>query len=114
LLRAIFSVLSCNAADAGYCSDANLAALEERDVDAYIAPGRAKHAGEGEGGGARVAAMRAKIKAGEELTEAPRQLRRPSVQIGFDRVDDRSQLMLIALLGVEPVGDDHRPQQPLR
>ena len=46
-------------ADAGYCSDANLAALEERAIDAYVAPGRAKHAGEGEGGGARVAAMRA-------------------------------------------------------
>ena len=32
-------------ADAGYCSEANLAAMEERGVDAYIAPGRAKHAG---------------------------------------------------------------------
>jgi transposase len=40
-------------ADAGYCSDANLAAMEQREVDAYIAPGRAKHATEGEGGGAR-------------------------------------------------------------
>ena len=39
-------------ADAGYCSDANLAAMEEREIDPYIAPGRAKHAGEGEGGGA--------------------------------------------------------------
>jgi len=28
-------------ADAGYCSDANLAALEERGIDAYVAPGRA-------------------------------------------------------------------------
>ena len=32
-------------ADAGYCSDANLTAMEEREIDAYIAPGRAKHAG---------------------------------------------------------------------
>ena len=32
-------------ADAGYCSDANLAAMEEREIDAYIAPGRAKHPG---------------------------------------------------------------------
>jgi Transposase DDE domain len=39
-------------ADAGYCSDANLAALEERGVDAYIAPGWAKPAGAGEGSGA--------------------------------------------------------------
>src|SRR3974377_971873 len=30
-------------ADAGYCSDANLAAMEERAIDAYIAAGRAKH-----------------------------------------------------------------------
>ena len=45
-------------ADAGYCSDANLAALEKRGIDAYIAPGRAKHASAGEGGGGRIAAMR--------------------------------------------------------
>jgi transposase len=30
-------------ADAGYCSEANLAALAERDVSAYLATGRAKH-----------------------------------------------------------------------
>ena len=29
-------------ADAGYCSDANLTAMEEREIDAYIAPGPAK------------------------------------------------------------------------
>ena len=51
-------------ADAGYCSDANLAAMEDREIDADIAPGRAKRASAGEGGGARIAAMRAKIKAG--------------------------------------------------
>ena len=38
--------------------------MEQREIDAYIAPGRAKHASAGEGGGARVAAMREKIKAG--------------------------------------------------
>src|SRR3974377_1763332 len=51
-------------ADAGYCSDDNLAALEERGVDAYIAPGRAKHPTAGESGSERVVAMREKIKAG--------------------------------------------------
>ena len=30
-------------ADAGYCSEANLAALAERGVSAYLATGRAKH-----------------------------------------------------------------------
>jgi transposase len=32
-------------ADAGYCSEANLAALAEREVSAYLATGRAKHPG---------------------------------------------------------------------
>ena len=31
-------------ADNGYCSEANLAGLEARDIDGYIATGRAKHA----------------------------------------------------------------------
>jgi Transposase DDE domain len=54
--------------DAGYCSDANLAAMEERAVDAYIAAGRAKHPTDGEGGSKRVADMREKIKAGGHET----------------------------------------------
>jgi transposase len=32
-------------ADAGYCSEANLNALSDRDISAYIATGRAKHPG---------------------------------------------------------------------
>lgn len=34
-------------ADAGYCSEANLAALAEREISAYLATGRAKHAAHG-------------------------------------------------------------------
>jgi transposase len=34
-------------ADAGYCSEANLQALTERKIDAYIATGREKHHGRG-------------------------------------------------------------------
>ena len=30
-------------ADAGYCSEANLARLEQRDIDAYVATGRERH-----------------------------------------------------------------------
>jgi hypothetical protein len=30
-------------ADSGYCSEANLAALEAHGIDGYVAPGRAKH-----------------------------------------------------------------------
>ena len=51
-------------ADAGYCSDANLAALETRGIDGYIGAGSRQARRRGRGGGARVEAMREKIKAG--------------------------------------------------
>jgi transposase len=66
-------------ADAGYCSEANLEALESRSIDGYVATGRAKDAVAGMVKGeaaatplspqttdapTRVDAMRAKIKAG--------------------------------------------------
>src|SRR5580658_9476184 len=41
------------------------------------------------------------------IARVRRQLRRLLAQIGFDGVGDRRQLMLIALLRVEAVGDDH-------
>jgi transposase len=88
-------------ADAGYCSDANLAALEERDVDAYIAPGRGKHAGEGEGGGARVAAMRAKIKAGGH--NSPYRLRKQLPEPVFGQIKQARGFRQFLLRGVEKV-----------
>jgi hypothetical protein len=42
-------------ADAGYCSEANLAALEARDIDGYVAAGRARDAVAGKKGQASVA-----------------------------------------------------------
>src|SRR5271170_341510 len=66
-------------ADAGYCSEANLKALENRNIDAYVATGRARDAVAGTvtgeataaqlspepaGEPTRVEGMRAKIKAG--------------------------------------------------
>src|SRR5271168_1052308 len=88
-------------ADAGYCSDANLAALEERDVDAYIAPGRGKHAGEGEGGGARVAAMRAKIKAGGH--NSPYRLRKQLPEPVFGQIKQARGFRQFLLRGFEKV-----------
>jgi len=45
-------------ADAGYCSEANLAALETRDIDGYVATGRARDAVAGKvKGGAAAAAV---------------------------------------------------------
>ena len=51
-------------ADAGYCSEANLAALAERDVSAYLATGRAKRPTEGRANivGPLTQAMRDKLK----------------------------------------------------
>lgn len=51
-------------ADAGYCSEANLAALAEREVGAYLATGRAKHPGDvkREITGPLTKAMRDKLK----------------------------------------------------
>ena len=51
-------------ADAGYCSEANLEALAEREISAYIATGRAKHPAEGKRNitGPLTKAMRDKLK----------------------------------------------------
>ncbi len=51
-------------ADAGYCSEANLGALADRGINAYLAPGRAKHPAEIKRkiGGPLTQAMRDKLK----------------------------------------------------
>ena len=90
-------------ADARYCSDANLAAMEEREIDAYIAPGRAKHAGEGEGGGARVAAMR-KIKAGGR--SSPYRLRKQLPEPVFGQIKQARGFRQFLLRGVEKVANE--------
>ncbi len=86
-------------ADAGYCSDANLAALEEREIDACIAPGRAKHAAEGEGGRARVAAMREKIRAGGH--ESPCRLRKQPPEPVFGQIKQARGFRQFLLRGVD-------------
>ena len=91
-------------ADAGYCSDANLAAMEEREIDAYIAPGRAKHAGEGEGGGARVAAMRERIKAGGR--SSPYRLRKQLPEPVFGQIKQARGFRQFLLRGVEKVANE--------
>ena len=88
-------------ADAGYCSDANLAALEERGIDAYVAPGRAKHASAREGGGARIAAMRAKIKAGGHAS--PYRLRKQLPEPAFGQIKQARGFRQFLLRGVEKV-----------
>ena len=85
-------------ADAGYCSDANLAAMEDREIDPYIAPGRAKHAADGEGGGARVAAMREKIKAGGHAS--PYRLRKQLPEPVFGQIKQARGFRQFLMRGV--------------
>src|SRR5258707_2733980 len=63
-------------ADSGYLSEANLAALNAREIDGYIACGRAKHptADNGRAGGPLTQAMRTKITDGG--FETPYRLRK--------------------------------------
>jgi len=49
-------------ADAGYCSEANFESLKQRKIKAYIATGRAKYPGTGQGGGPLTQAMRRKLR----------------------------------------------------
>ncbi len=91
-------------ADAGYCSDANLAAMEERALDAYIAPGRAKHAAEGEGGGARIAAMREKIKAGGH--ETPYRLRKQLPEPVFGQIKQARGFRQFLMRGLDKVAHE--------
>jgi Transposase DDE domain len=101
-------------ADAGYCSDANLRALEARGIDAYVATGRAKHAVDGETGAAtaasqpervgpptRLEAMRAKLKAGGH--EGPYRLRKQLPEPVFGQIKQARGFRQFLLRGVENV-----------
>jgi transposase len=67
-------------ADAGYCSDANLAALDKQKINAFIATGRQRHGQPAADGGApskpgsRVEAMRAKLR--KDGFDSPYRLRK--------------------------------------
>src|SRR5271157_5680552 len=91
-------------ADAGYCSDANLAAMEERAIDAYIAAGRAKHPTEGEGGSKRVADMREKIKAGGH--KSPYRLRKQLPEPVFGQIKQARGFRQFLMRGLDKVAHE--------
>src|SRR5260370_42714356 len=70
-------------ADSGYCSEANLEALEAHGVDGYVAPGRAKHptAANGKTGGPLTQGMRRKLD--DEGFETPSHLRKQAIKPVF-------------------------------
>jgi hypothetical protein len=104
-------------ADAGYCSEANLAALEARNIDAYVAAGRARDAvaGKCQKGKAsaapdatqpaakpsRVEAVRAKIKAGGH--ESPYRLRKQLPEPVFGQIKQACGFRQFLLRGFEKV-----------
>jgi hypothetical protein len=104
-------------ADAGYCSEANLAALEARNIDAYVAAGRARDAvagkcQKGEASAApdatqpaakpsRVEAVRAKIKAGGH--ESPYRLRKQLPEPVFGQIKQACGFRQFLLRGFEKV-----------
>ena len=73
-------------ADSGYLSEANLAALAVREIDGYIATGRAKHptVENGKAGGPLTQAMRKKIAAGG--FDTPYRLRKQIVEAVFGQI----------------------------
>ena len=79
-------------ADAGYCSEENLAALEGRGVDTYIATGRQKHgmssptSNEQANCTPRATAMREKLRAGG--WESPYRLRKQTVEPVFGQMKE--------------------------
>lgn len=90
-------------ADAGYCSEANLEALEARGIDGYIATGRAKHptANNGKVGGPLTQAMRKKIADGG--FETPYRLRKQIVEPVFGQIKQARGFRQFLLRGVGQV-----------
>jgi transposase len=102
-------------ADAGYCSEANLEALESRSIDSYVATGRARDAVAGtvKGNAAaasppepacaptRVEAMRAKIKAGGHAS--PYRLRKQLPEPVFGQIKQARGFRQFLLRGFDKV-----------
>src|SRR6267143_1341370 len=90
-------------ADSGYCSEANLEALEAHGIDGYVAPGRAKHptAANGKTGGPLTQRMRKKIDDGG--FETPYRLRKQVVEPVFGQIKQARGFRQFLLRGVEKV-----------
>jgi transposase len=98
-------------ADSGFCSEANLAAIEARAITAYVATGRAKDApsaaagqgtkGADQGSGTRVEAMRERLRAGGH--EGPYRLRKQVVEPVFGQIKQARGFRQFLLRGVDKV-----------
>ena len=90
-------------ADAGYCSEANLQALDDRNVAGYVATGRAKHAADAKrgAGGPLTQAMRRKLERAGWRTRY--RLRKQIVEPVFGQIKQARGFRQFLLRGVEAV-----------
>jgi transposase len=90
-------------ADAGYCSEANLEALAERDIGAYLATGRAKHAAHVKRNitGPLTKAMRDKLKRAGWRSRY--RLRKQIVEPVFGQIKQARGFRQFLLRGIEKV-----------
>jgi len=90
-------------ADSGYLSEANLEALHERDIKAYIATGRAKHPADSKRtiSGPRTQAMRNKLKRAGWRSRY--RLRKQTVEPVFGQVKEARGFRQFLLRGIEAV-----------
>jgi len=97
-------------ADAGYCSDANLAALEAEGIDAYVATGRHKHGAPAPDGGSpapegsRIDKMRAKLR--KDGFKSPYRLRKQTVEPVFGQIKAGRGFRQFLLRGKAKVADE--------
>jgi hypothetical protein len=90
-------------ADAGYCSETNLAALADRQIGAYIATGRAKHPGDAKRKitGPLTKAMRDKLKRAGWRSRY--RLRKQTVEPVFGQIKQARGFRQFLLRGIEKV-----------
>jgi transposase len=92
-------------ADAGYCSEANLALLAERRIAAYVATGRQKHASaaavgkRAPAGGSHVAAMAARLRRAGRRSRY--RLRKQVVEPVFGQIKAARGFRQLSLRGLE-------------
>ena len=93
-------------ADSGYCSEANLAALEARGIAAYIATGRAKHPADDnpKRGGPLTQAMRRKLKRAGHRSRY--RLRKQLPEPVFGQIKQARGFRQFLLRGIEKVADE--------
>jgi transposase len=111
LLDAVRAALGCTpkevSADAGFCTEANLAHLDGLAVNAYLAPGRAAHHAAHPAGtrrwraGSRVAAMATKLKRGGRRSRY--RLRKQIVEPVFGQIKAARGFQRFGLRGLDKV-----------